>query len=163
MTIQTWALFSEIVGAVAVVVTLAYVALQIKQSNTATHRQMYMAAAAGLAEYWVTLAQDYPLYELFVSMLRAPAELSRTDKERAYLVMDSYLTLMESYYLHNRQYGEDISQARWERILRRMFATPGGNEYWLKRRFAYHDEFAGYVDRLLSVPDISAPPADDHA
>ena len=72
--------------------------------------------------------------------------------------MDSYLTLMESYYLHNQQYGEKLSQERWERILARMFSTPGGNEYWHRRRFAYHDEFAAYIDTLLSPPEPPAPP-----
>lgn len=158
MTIQNWVYFSEIVSAAAVVITLAYVALQIKQTNTATHRQMYIAAATGLSDYWRALAQDYSLYELFVSMLRSPGELSRTEKGRAYIVMDSYLTLMESYYLHNQQYGEKLSQERWERILARMFSTPGGNEYWRRRRFAYHDEFAAYIDTLLSPPEPPAPP-----
>jgi len=160
MTIQNWVYFSEIVSAAAVVITLAYVALQIKQTNTATHRQMYMAAATDLSDYWRALAQDYSLYELFVSMLRSPAELSRTEKGRAYIVMDAYLTLMESYYLHNQQYGEKLSQERWERILGRMFSTPGGNEYWQRRRFAYHDEFAAYIDTLLSPPEPPAPPPD---
>ena len=159
MTIQDWVPVSEIVGAVAVVVTLAYVAIQIRQTNTTTHRQMYQEAATALSEYWRALAQDYPLYELFVSMLRAPAELSRAEKGRAYIVMDSYLTLMESYYLHNRQYGEKLSQERWERILSRMFGTPGGNEYWQKRRFAYHDKFALYIDKLLAGPDAAAQQA----
>ncbi len=153
MTIQDWVSVSEIVGAAAVVVTLAYVALQIRQTNTATHRQMYIESVAGLSEYWRSLAQDYPLYELFVSMLRAPAELSRTEKGRAFIVMDSYMTLMESYYLHNRQYGEKLSQERWERVLGRLFSTPGGNEYWLKRRFGYHDEFATYIDNLQIAPN----------
>lgn len=159
MTIQNWVYLSEIVSAAAVVITLAYVALQIKQTNTATHRQMYIAAATGLSDYWRALAQDYPLYELFVSMLRSPTELSRTEKGRAYIVMDSYLTLMESYFLHNRQYGEKLSQERWERILSRLFGTPGGQEYWQRRRFGYHDKFADYIDSLLSQPP-AAPPAD---
>lgn len=158
MTIQNQVYMSEIVTAAAVVITLAYVALQIKQTHTATHRQMSMAAA-GLSDYWRALAQDYPLYELFVSMLRAPDGLSRTEKGCVYIVMDSHLTLMESYYLHNRQYCEKLSQERWERILSRMFHTRGGNEYWHQRRFGCHDDFANYIDFLMSPHTAAAPPA----
>ena len=81
-------------------------------------------------------------------MLRDPEDLTEHDQNRGYLVMDSYLSLMESYYLHNREYGEDLSQERWGRMLRRMFDTPGGRKYWEKRRASFHAEFAKYLDAV---------------
>jgi len=150
MTIQDLGAVGEVVGGIAVIATLVYLASQIRQSNIATHRLMYANAAEKISDYWLNLASNFELYELYVQMLRTPDELSRQESERAYLVLDSYLTLMESYYLHNRQYGETLSQQRWERVLARIFGTPGGRRYWSRRRVAFQDEFAGYLDGIVS-------------
>ncbi len=149
MNLQDLAAIAEVVAGAAVIASLVYLALQIRQSNTATHRQMYMEAASTLSEYWLALAQDYPLYEKLTTMLRAPDELSNPEKEQAYLLFDSYMSLMESFYLHNQEYGENTSQERWGRILGRMLNAPGGTEYWLNRRFYFHGEFSIYVDSLF--------------
>lgn len=150
MTIQDFGALGEVIGGIAVIVTLIYLGLQIRQFNIATHRQMYASAAEKISDYWLSLAKDFELYELYGRMLRDPEELSRQESARAYLVLDSYLTLMESYYLHNRQYGETLSQERWKRILARIFATPGGQQYWLRRRMAFQDEFARYLDAIIA-------------
>ncbi len=148
MNIQDLGAIGEIIGGVAVIATLIYLAMQIKQANVATHRNMYAQAATALSEYWLALAKDPELYESFTTMLRAPETLSEADRNRGYLVMDSYLSLMESYFLHNRQYGEQLSQERWGRMLLRLFDTPGGQEYWRRRRASFHADFAKYLDEL---------------
>ena len=130
MTIQDLGAIGELVGGAAVIATLIYLAIQVKQSNVSTHRNMYAQGATAISNYWLTLAKDPELYRTFTSMLRNPESLSRQELDQGYLVMDSYLSLMESYYLHNAEYGEEISQQRWARILRRMLSLTGGQKYW---------------------------------
>lgn len=149
MTIQDLGALGEIIGAVAVIITLIYLAVQLRQSNRATHRLMYSNAAEKVSDFWANLASNIELFELYTRMLTDPDGLSRQESERAYLVLDAFLSLMESYYLHNRQYGETLSQERWERILERIFASPGGRQYWARRRFAFQREFADYLDGIV--------------
>jgi hypothetical protein len=59
---------------------------------------------------------------------------------------------METFYLHNREFGETLSQERWSRMLSRLVAFPGAARYWNERRWQYHAEFATYVDELLARP-----------
>ena len=141
------------VGGIAVLATLIYLAIQVKQSNVSTHRNMYAQAATAISDYWLALAKEPELYRIFTTMLREPETLPRHELDRAYLVMDAYLSLMESYYLHNIEYGEEISQRRWGRILRRMLSLPGGQSYWAERRSSFHDEFAAYVDEVTTRGD----------
>ena len=150
MTIQDLGAIGEIVGGVAVIATLIYLALQIRQANVATHRNMYAQAATDISQFWLSLAKDPQLNDAFTTMLRAPDTLTEADRERGYLVMDSFLSLMESYFLHNRQYGEQLSQDRWSRMLRRMFATAGAQEYWRRRRGSFHEDFAVYIDGVIA-------------
>ena len=141
------------VGGIAVIATLIYLAIQVKQSNVSTHRNMYAQAATAISDYWLALAREPELYRVLTAMLREPESLPRHELDRAYLVMDAYLSLMESYYLHNIEYGEEISQRRWGRILRRMLSLPGGQRYWAERRSSFHDEFAAYVGEVTTRED----------
>ncbi len=151
MNIQDYGAIGEIVGGIAVIATLLYLSIQIRQSNISTHRNMYAQAATAISDYWLTLAQNPELYELFVTLLRFPERLEEQELERGYLVLDSYLSLMESYYLHNNEYEERLSQERWERILKRLLNSPGGKSYWPRRLGAFHEEFANYIESIIDV------------
>lgn len=153
MNMQDLAAIGEFVGGIAVLATLIYLALQVRQTNIATHRSMYAQAATAISEFWLSLAKDPTLYGNLIDTLRASDTLSEHDRDRGYLVIDSYLSLMESYFLHNRQYGERQSQERWQRTLARMFRTPGAQTYWQRRRSSFHDEFAAYVDDIIAAGD----------
>ena len=150
MDIQDLGAIGEIVGGIAVIATLIYLALQIRQANVATHRNMYAQAATAISEYWLSLAKTPELNDSLNHMLLGSETQSESDRARGYLVMDSYLSLMESYFLHNRQYGERLSQDRWGRILQRMLVTPGGLVYWKKRKPSFHEEFADYIDEIVA-------------
>jgi len=149
MDVQDLGAVGEIVGGLAVIATLVYLARQIRQANTSTHRQMYAQAATAISEFWLNLAKDAELQALFQKMLSEPDGLGSNQLERAFLILDSYFSLMESYYLHNQEFDEKLSQERWERILVRILAAPGGRAYWLKREYAFHDSFARYVSQLV--------------
>lgn len=151
MTIQDYGAIGEILGGVAVIATLIYLSVQMRQANIATHRNMYAQAATSVSEFWLALAKDYPLYEAFTAMLRDAEGLSRQEIHQGYLVMDAYLSLMESYFLHNSEYGEKLSQERWERLLRRMLQTGGGRKYWEARRQSFHEDFSKYIDGILAT------------
>lgn len=155
MDFQDLGSIGEIVGALAVIVTLVYLSRQIAQANSATHRQMYSQAATSVSEFWLSLAKDPELYELFRRMVSNPDELTRLERERAFLVLDAYLSLLESYYLHNREFGEVLSQDRWNRVLDQILNTNGGRLYWRKRHSAFHSDFAAHLTSIIT----DTPPA----
>jgi hypothetical protein len=150
MTIQDWGSIGEIIGGIAVLATVVYLAIQLRQSTQATHRHTYNAAADSMAQFSWNLAKNPYLQKLYRNMLSTPDSLTADELLQAETILDAYLTLMESYYLHNIQFGETLSQARWGRILTRIFATPGGQRYWAQRRWQFHEDFANYVDALMT-------------
>ena len=139
----------DFVGGIAVIATLIYLAVQLKQANVTTHRQMYAHSALAISEFWLNLAREPELYHSFRSLLRSPEDLSQERSERGMLVCDSYLSLMESFYLHNIEYGETLSQERWNRTLSQMLNTPGGVHYWSRRKSSFHEEFSDYIQTLI--------------
>ena len=149
MDIQDLGSIGEIIGAVAVIATLVYLSRQIAQANNATHRQMYSQAATSVSEFWFNLAKEPELYELFRKTLTHPDDLRKAERDQAFLVLDSYLSLLESYFLHNREFNEELSQDRWNRVLNQLLNTPGGRIYWAKRREAFHEDFAAHLASMV--------------
>lgn len=158
MSIQDWGAVGELIGALAVLFTLLYLALQVRQSNLATHRSMYANAAEAIADFWMELAKNPALYDSYRACLRDAQGISSEERERGWLVLDAYMSLMESYYLHNRAYGEVLSEQRWTRTLTHLLNLPGGRRYWKTRRIAFHEDFAVYVDAMVDDEVLTDPP-----
>jgi hypothetical protein len=149
MSIQELGAIGEMIGGVAVLITLIYLAIQVRQASVTTHRQMYGQAAEAISSFWMELAADPQLYDAYLAMLRPDHQPDSPVARRGYLIFDAYLSLLESFYLHNREYGEQLSQERWQRVLERLIDTPGGRAYWERRREYFHVDFAAYVEKLL--------------
>ncbi len=148
LSIQEWGAIGEIVGGVAVLLTIVYLALELRRSTRATHRQTYQAAAEAMAHYFWNLARHPELHTLYRETLQNPDALSDEELRRGFLVLDAYLALMESFYLHNLEFRERESQVRWAKTLVRLLSTPGGARYWHRRRWQFHRQFADYVEAL---------------
>jgi len=149
MSLQDYGAIGEIIGGIAVLATLIYLAVQLKQANMTSHRQTYVQSAMAISDFWLNLAREPELYHSFRSLLRSPEELNQERSERGMLVLDSYLALMESFYLHNIEYGETLSQERWNRTLDQMLNTPGGIHYWSRRKSFFHQKFSDYIQSLI--------------
>jgi hypothetical protein len=139
----------EIIGGVAVVFTIVYLAVQLRRSTRAVHRQTYHSAAESMSQFSWRLAENPELFRFYRIALQAPDTLPPEDLLRGFAVLDAYFSLMETFYLHNREFGEVLSQERWARMLRRLVGMPGGEKYWKERRWQFNEEFAAYVDGFM--------------
>ena len=148
MTIQDWGAIGEAVGGVAVLITLVYLALQLRRTTRAAHRQTYTAGAEAISRFSFDLARNPQLHSLYRRALQAPDSLEFEEQTQANAILDSYFSLMEGYYLHNIEYGEKLAQDRWSRILRRLLSMPGGGAYWAAHKWKFHVKFVDYIDSL---------------
>ena len=154
MTIQEWGAIGEFIGGIAVLVTLVYLAVQLRRTTRAAHRQTYSAGAETMSNFSRDLAKDPALHAVFRGAMFEPDTLSSTELLQGQTVIESYLALMEGYYLHNTEYGETAAQERWSRILRSILATPGGGPYWQDNKWKFHAEFVEYMDSLRAQATI---------
>lgn len=148
LSLQDLGAVGELVGGIAVLVTLIYLAVQVRQASVTTHRQIYGQSAAAISEFWLDLAKDPQLHADYLRALREPEHADFEATQRGYLVLDAYFSLLESFYLHNLEYGEHASQERWARIICRILDTPGGRSYWSRRSDYFHQQFSDYVRSL---------------
>ena len=131
----------EVVGALAVVLTLIYLSIQTRQNTKAVRH----ASARGVQEdanaWRFRIVESPEVSELFRTGLRDPESLSANDKYRFRMFLDALVFHWE----HAIDSGESIPKVNITRTLRQ----PGGAWYWSRAKDLLSPEFVEYVDGLL--------------
>src|SRR5215471_2832230 len=82
MSLNDLANLGQIIGAIAVVVSLVYVALQIRQNTNAVRAATSQSVHEHFANWYNSLARDASLSKIVIDGLRNYGSLSETDKVR---------------------------------------------------------------------------------
>ena len=135
----------EVIGAVAVLATLIYLAVQTRQNTRAVQH----AASRGVMEdanaWRFRVVENPEISEFLRAGLRDPDSLSANDKYRFRMLLDSLVF----HWQHAVAAGEALPIAN----ITRMLGTPGGAWYWSRAKDVLTPEFIEYVDGLLADPN----------
>jgi hypothetical protein len=136
----------EIVGAMAVVVTLIYLAVQVRRGTSATQAASVQAAAALDHEFLMSVGLDPVAAGIWASYLAAPESLSADQKTQGHLLMASLLRRLENIQIQHRL--GTLSQEGWQsrQSMFNVIANSRGYsafldspmEQFLNRKFAEH-------------------------
>src|SRR5438477_10652906 len=99
MTLNDLANIGQIVGALAVVVSLIYVALQIRQNTNAVRSATAQAVHEHFASWYYLLANDAELSQVAVNGLRDYFSLSETEKARFIAMFMAFLSYSQNAFL----------------------------------------------------------------
>lgn len=148
---------AELLGAVAVVVSLLYVATQVRESTRQARRDATRDLAARISEISLAVATNPELGNLLVQGAADPGQLSKGDQARFRGLMNSLFRGLEQQFLL-RQEGalDDESWLAIERLTQDWAALPGVQTYLLDRGGWYTESFLAYVWAL-----VGGPPAGD--
>lgn len=131
----------EIVGALAVVITLIYLAAQTRQ-NTEAVRHAFARGVMEDANAWrFKIVESPEVSELFREGLRDPESLNANDKYRFRMLLDALVF----HWQHAVHSGVPIPEANVTRVLRQ----PGGSWYWARAQDVLTPEFVQFIDGLL--------------
>ena len=149
----------EIVGALGVILTLGYLAYQIRQ-NTIQLEQSTLAAKAAaqnasneaLRENRKALFDNVQMAEIWHRGNENPDDLDEVSMLRYRLVMQNVTDVMLEIYTQTLTTG--FSPETWNTqgitLVTRVLATTGGQWYWTKFSDNYPAVFRAEVDRILA-------------
>jgi hypothetical protein len=153
----------EIVGAVAVVVTLGYLAVQIRQ-NTRNIQSNTQALRLAAYDSFVTNASDLrrsiieneEVARIYETGLANPDQLQGLEQTRFRILMFTAIAAFQIEYFQLAH--SDLFPDAWaasRHTLRRILVQPGGARFWASYKNELPAGFVQEVDRVLSEPVTS--------
>src|SRR5881296_2285886 len=139
----------QIVGAIGVVVSLIYVATEVRNSARATQ----LASRRSISEIFTLLSRqlaEHPdLRELYYRGLHDFESLEGTDLVGfAQVMLQLFRAYEEAYYGHLEGDVDPRLWRGWEAAMRDINGYPGVQAYWRSRSHWYSEEFAKYINQL---------------
>ena len=153
MTLQDWGALGELVGGVAIIVSLIYVGLQIRHNASATRGATNQAFAAQYSELLLTLTQT-EVREVYWRGLPGLSNLEGSEMAGFSGFMASIFRTYEAFYLEKREGRFDSEM--WEgytALFADLLSHRGPREYWELRRHQYSVAFGKVVDDELLEQD----------
>ena len=139
----------EIIGAIAVFATLAYLATQIRQ-NTKAVRAAALDSTVNLASIARSkVFEDSELTEIYLNGSNDPKSLSRPELVRYQLLMTNIMWAIWNLYSQSK-YAEFPSSV-WESqkpVVIRLLNTAGGKWFWDKFRSEFEDSFCEAIETM---------------
>jgi hypothetical protein len=150
MSIQDWAAISEIVGAIAIIVSLIYVGVQLRQNTRATRvitSQAFVQTYGGVVSH----LQEPEFRDIFWRGLAGLSNLHGGELAAFGAWAGHLFRTWESYYFQRKARAfEDQIWSGWNRQFRDLLGYPGVQEIWTIRRHHFSEEFRELVEREIA-------------
>ena len=144
---------SQLVAAAGVVVSLLYLAGQVRHGSRVARVTSGEVLAANLRSFSQPLAQDAELNRIWNIGVEGGDDLSPSERSRFLHLATQFGKLVESAHLyHTSGIMDDGTWAGWHAAARHYFTAPGWKEYFAVRSDLYSPDFRAFVDGL-SPPD----------
>ena len=138
---------SEGIGAIAVVVTLAYLGQQVRQNSRLLRSQTDSNAWSHYAESLTVLASSPQASALLVKGFRSMSAL--TEEERMQFLSLCMLALNSVEYQFRQMEDTDPEVEMLWSIANIYVGTPGGLEFWTAYRSSFSPRFISWLDGCL--------------
>jgi len=143
---------SNILSALAVIATLGYVAVQIRQNTSALRSAATQGTHDQTAAVYDLLASDPQLSDIFVRGLEEPDSLNRVETARFYAFFLGVMFRFQNWYLQtNSQALDKVHIESWARVLRQISGMPGFQRFWQDRRHLFTPSLLNYMEQEVFV------------
>ena len=159
ITLEQSAYLAEIVGVFAIVVSLVYLALQVRQNNRHTRLESVHAISTEFNTFYDMLASNGELADIFNRGIVDLQSLDATEQVRFTFVITRILrTWHEQYFQWREGAMDDEFWHTWEALLSDAVQYAGLQEIWSRRRHQYTENFQALVDKFIAEPKGTKKP-----
>ena len=142
----------EVLGAAGVIVTLGYLAVQVRQ-NTRALRAASIDSMTHIAnDIRTSLFHDPEITLIYTKGLGGVDSLTDLERERFRLLMTNALWALWNAFTQARL-GDAQAWEAQKPLLRRFLSQPGGEWFWTTYRNEFSPEFQAEVDLVLRSTD----------
>jgi hypothetical protein len=152
---------TEVLAALAVIISLVFVGLEVRQNTTAVQSSAAQSVHENFATWYTSLQSDDVLIEITTRGMREYGSLNPTEKGQFIAVFMSFSSHTQNafYKWQEGSLSPELWRA-WELVSMNFFSTPGGKEFWAERSYMFADAFQDYIsgDLMNRKPHEKAKP-----
>jgi hypothetical protein len=140
----------EIIGALAVFLTLIYLALQIRQNTKAVQASAVDASISKVTSVRQSMYESAEITGIYTAGLANPDDLDELSRTRFRLLLHNVLMAVSNIYSQTHFAG--LSSSMWESqlvLLRRVVTSPGGQWFWKEYQLEFDETFRGQIEAIL--------------
>jgi hypothetical protein len=140
---------AQSIGAIGVVASLWYLAIQVHRSTRVAKLTAQDAAASALRDVTKQFSENAELGRIWRIGLEDINALPPDDRARFYHVAFQFLKAMETIHFHF-VYGlmDEHVWRGWRNLYQHYLACPGVEHYWSLRHDLFSDRFQAFVNTL---------------
>jgi len=150
MTLQDLGSVGEFVAALATIVTLVYLAIQIRHNTRASKEDATRRLVLANSDATMEMVRDEKLTEV-VGKGFLGEDLAFTDQLRFNGFLFSYYNQVD--YAYERFREGTLDERSWNKIAKEIpiyIGSPGGIKWWARDKVRFSPEFVSYVDGALA-------------
>ena len=153
MSFEQISSLAQIVASVAVVASLIFVALQIKQNTAALQRNEHNSTMAQWTVIRMAIAKHRDIAELMTAGLQGESPLDAADQLRLEQMLQE--NAWAAFHIWDRTqrgiFPKGTFEATAGALLGTLLRTPGGESWWGKaKHVGFHPLFVADVDAVLA-------------
>ena len=148
--LESLANLGEIIGAITVVVSLIYLAVQVRQNTQAQQTENFSRALDRVAAIQATLSQDPETSVIFSKGVSDPSDLTSRERMQFTWTMYELFGAFEFMFLASKTNAipEEIWR-RWSSAVAWWLSYSGVQAWWSVRPIPFSESFTSYVESLL--------------
>jgi hypothetical protein len=151
VTLEQLGNLGDLVAAIATVTTLAYLALQIRASASATRAASHHAMTDSLNQLNFLLASDAEMNRIWMAGSGDRAALSDADRSRFDSLMLALFHMFDTmHYQAHVGAGERALLLAEERSFAHLASLPGVRAWWAENPYAFGPEFRAYIEGFIA-------------
>jgi hypothetical protein len=157
MDITILAAWGEFLGGIAVVVSLVYLASQIRQNSRLLQASTTSASSQVEVTVNTLMAQEPEVAKAFVGGLADLDSLSEEDRHRFNSVVQMWIQVLRQQHQFQRdgigspdEWTYRLEGMRW------MLRNPGARQWWREIRELYPERFREVIDSLICEIEAAA-------
>lgn len=152
MTLEEIYYIGQTVAVVALVLSLIFVGVQIRQNTLATRAASHNEVSNSLNEINRMFAESADLAKIWLAGMDNRQALTAEERWRFDSTLRAYMHVCETMFFQARLGAGDKSiMLAEENGVRTVLASPGGGEWWAENPYGFCVEFRDYVAKLARL------------
>lgn len=150
MSLQDLGNLGELIAALATVLTLGYLAIQLKQNTNALRSQTFQQSSMDMSLTANAISSNSELASILIKAKDNQDNLNPVEKLRFHFWMLVAIRRFEAIYVQ-KEYGsiDSIRIEGFEYSIISLLANGGASEWWNSTKNAFSIDFVNYADSKL--------------